>query len=246
MAFILYSDDYPLSKNSEVITLNVNEVEDRFGFLLINNTLKSSIDEGLAFVKENNAGISYNILNSLPLLHNYEKNLVLHKVSQEVGYGVSTLNKIPHHTILLEYAGERVGYLEPFIKDAIYGYATHQSPIISFLDAAGLIDQESYDLYANTSSLIVLKDYGNIGRFFNDCPPPPTNVLSANVGMIQVPVSVEPLLIKAYLVTTRDIKEFEPLCWEYGENYEFQKRIVFDAQTYLPITGASEILHDEL
>jgi hypothetical protein len=206
---ILYSDDYPISQHSIIANLSAEETETRFNFTLVPNNLPRSFNHALTFARKNqkyynsNDLLLYKSLKPLPVMSDYENKLVFSYISDEVGFGVSTLKKITKDSVIIEYEGARLGFLEPRIDDIVYGYSTSRSFLLRNLDTAGLLSQKDYDLYIRTNSEISAKDHGNIARFMNHCPAESDlKIMTRNVGIQELPVQ-KPTLIKLFMVAAR-------------------------------------------
>lgn len=206
--YMPYSPDHILSIDTEISTLGVDYVKENFGFELLCDNFKKSARELYHFYKkEYQIDIGYK--GSL-IPTDYLNAFIVHPISSKFGLGVSSSHAIKIGSYVGEYVGERIsGHNSVF--DTTYIFLNH--------------DGSSTDA----------KDYGNIARFISHCPSEHSNnqILTSNLIAITNPFkSSEKLFFKA----SRDIKEFEPLCWDYGEKYSFSKDTEFlDKDTYLPI-----------
>lgn len=233
---MLYSQDRLLSKNSKIIKLNAQEVEARFDFKLLHEDLANSYYKSAKFLLDYRIGVL-----NLDVMSSNTKNLVVHNISKEMGHIVSTLIPIAKNTIVAEYLGARLGASEPKIDDPVYNFITDQSPFWNLLYQRDIITQDDYNTSYNTTSYISAKYYGNIARFFHHAPEHSENpnIMTANLASKVLPVSKT--LMKVFLFTTRDVKAFEPLCFDYGTLYnQLDTTIYLDAKTYLPITNMDD------
>jgi len=58
--------------------------------------------------------------------------------------------------------------------------------------------------------------------------------MTANLAI--VPWKVSETVTKIFFITNRDIKAFEPLCWDYGDKFGFEHDIeLLNAETYFPL-----------
>lgn len=213
--YIIYSPSKKLSKEAKFVPLDVGKVKARFGFELLCDDLPKSVKEAEKFRLEQN--ISAKFPKSLADIESYgiEGNtlnlFVLHKTSTKMGYGISTYSALKKGVVVAEYVGER------------------KSSDTKTADS-------TYLLLNNDGTDIDAKDYGNVARFFNHCPNEHSNkqVMTANLAIVPWPVSEN--LTKVFFVTLRDIKAFEPLCWDYGDKYGFEDNIeLLNGKTYLPM-----------
>lgn len=229
--YILYSQDNKLSKESKFFKLGHTEAKEVLGFNLLCDDLVKSTTQTYNYISTHNA--SFNFIDSLgeqeyTPVPNILDFLVLHSISLKMEFGISTNSALPKGRIIAEYLGERKNsYIK--INDEIY------VPL--------KITDESYVTLTGDDKDIDAKDYGNVARFFNHCPDEHDNpnVLTANLALLSQPASKT--LNKMYLITLRDIKEFEPLCWDYGSKYHFAgSPELLDKDTYLPINGSANTL----
>lgn len=206
--YMLYSSDQTLSTNTEISILDADSVKNDFGFMLLCDNFKKSVREASNYYKSNyHIDIGYK---GTLIQKDYLKSFIVHPISSKIGLGVSTLDTIKAGAYIGEYVGERLAkHISP--SDTTYIFLNH--------------DGTSTDA----------KYYGNIARFFSHCPNEDDNdqILTANILAIVIPInSVDKLFFKA----SRDIKAFEPLCWDYGGKYSFGEDTEFlDKDTYLPI-----------
>lgn len=219
--YILYSRDNKLSEESKFTQVGPTETKESLGFNLLCDDLVKSTTQTYNYIFTNNA--PYKVLDSLgeeiyTPIPNILDFLVLHPTSLKMEFGVSTNSALPKGRIIAEYIGERKN---SYIK----------------------ITDKTYVALTNDGKDIDAKDYGNVARFFNHCPNihDNPNVLTANLALLVQPASKT--LEKLYLVTIRDIKEFEPLCWNYGSKYNFaESPVLLDKETYLPINDSADTL----
>lgn len=229
--YILYSRDNKLSEESKFNQVGPTETKELFGFNLLCDDLVKSTTQTYNYISTNNATLdfSYSLgkqeYTPIPNILDF---LVLHPISLKMEFGVSTNSALPKGRIIAEYIGERKNsYIK--IADGIY------VPL--------KITDKTYVALTNDGKDIDAKDYGNVARFFNHCPSihDNPNVLTANLELLVQPASKT--LEKLYLVTIRDIKEFEPLCWDYGSKYNFaESPALLDKETYLPINDSADTL----
>lgn len=108
--------------------------------------------------------------------------------------------------------------------------------------SANSLPSDSTYLINDNPIYIDAKYYGNIARFFNHCPFEHSNpnVLTANV--VAVSWQASETLTKIFFITTREIKEFEPICWDYGSKYKFDHPVeLVDANTYGPLKDHGDL-----
>lgn len=213
--YIAYSESKKLSSKAKFGGLTTDQVKAKFGFELLCDDLLKSVKATEAYRFKNDIKIAFpDFLNvqSYGIEANTLNLFVLHKTSTKMGYGISTYSALEKGSIVAEYIGER----------KIMGTR---------------LDDSSYVLLSNDGTKIDAKDYGNVARFFNHCPSNHTNeqVLTANLMALPWPASAT--LTKSFFITVRDIKAFEPLCWDYGDKYSFDQGVeLLNAETYLPLT----------
>ena len=142
---------------------------------------------------------------------------VLHKTSSKTGFGISTYSALERGMVISEYIGER--------------------------KASNLkLDDSSYVLINDDRTNIDAKKYGNVARFFNHCPNEHSNKQVLTANLMIVPWKTSDTVTKVFFITIRDIKAFEPLCWDYGPAYSFDSDIeLLDANTYLPINDHTDL-----
>ena len=136
---------------------------------------------------------------------------ILHKISSKIGFTISTYSALKKGMVIAEYVGER--------KDAYIK-----------------IEDPSYLLINDDGMNIDAKDYGNAARFFHHCPSKHANkqVMTANLAI--VPWKASETVTKIFFITTRDIKAFEPLCWDYGDKFSFEQDVeLLNSQSYEPL-----------
>ncbi len=214
--YIAYSENNELSVKTSLFHLTKQQVKTNFGFNLLCENLTSSVKE-TEYYRDENKLVS-KMLTSLRDIDDYlvEKNtlnlFILYQASPKMGFGIATYSALKKGMVIAEYIGERKA---SNIK----------------------LDDTSYVFLNSDGTNIDAKDYGNVARFFNHCPleHPNKQVLTANLGVLTWPASKD--LNKVFFFTIRDIKPFEPLCWDYGDQYSFGSNVeLLNANTYLPMT----------
>ena len=213
-----------MSANSDYSALTPQQVKAKFGFQLLCEDLSKSVKETEKFSRENNITHSFplslkDIIKSYRIETNTLNLFVLHKTSSKMGFGISTYSALPKASIVAEYVGEMKNW-DTKINDTTY----------LFLNTIDHIKVDS-------------KDFGNVARFFNHCPQEhhDDRVLTANLQPLGWKASETST--KIFFMTLRDIKAFEPLCWDYGDSYNFSHSVeLLNAETYLPITEFNQEL----
>ncbi|MFQ3306889.1 MAG: hypothetical protein ACI8ZF_000121 [Candidatus Midichloriaceae bacterium] len=220
--YIYYSPSQILSPELEYVPLTVKEVKAKFGFVLLCDDLSKSVKEAESFRSEHEKmpiAFPLKFTETGKIHYGTETNpkdlLVLHTISPKIGLGISSYSALKERSIIAEYVGER-------------------KPM-----GTKILDT-SYIILNNDGTKIDAKEYGNVARFFHHCPQKHDNegVMTANLEIVAWKVSVT--LTKLFFMTTRDIKEFEPLCWDYiggGDKFLFDQSgpELLDSETYLPI-----------
>jgi SET domain-containing protein len=141
----------------------------------------------------------------------------VHKLSKKPGYGIYSAASPNKEVFIAEYVGEKIPSQCSTI-DSSYVYLT---------DDNTYVDAESY---------------GNVTRFINHCPHNHTNedVMTAKLAVVLPELSKNVKMI--FFITIRDIKAFQPLCYDYGNKYTHNDNIeLLNTRTYLPMHE-----HDEL
>lgn len=216
--YIAYSPNNKLSPKAKFSALTTEQVKAKFGFELLCDDLMKSVRKAEEFRFEKEIiTIFPETLKEEITAYGIETNtlnlFVLHKISSKLGFGISTYSALKKGTIVAEYVGER------------------KPSDIKIADS-------SYLLLNNDGTNIDAKDYGNVARFFNHCPSDHTNEQVMTANLMILPWKVSETLTKVFFVTLRDIKEFEPLCWDYGDKFRFDREVeLLNAETYLPMDG---------
>lgn len=233
--YMLYTEDAVITQDeSRYKFLSPNYVKQKFGFNLLCDNLGKTVQEAQKFLGDKNTGVTYGEAS-------YEMNqmafLAVHKLPGNIGYGVSSYAKLHKKHIIAEFVGERKPYgSKDFSKE--YGFLTKRlSYNVEWRNTDGEVTFESNDFDSKIAN-IDPKTYGNIARFFNHCPQTHENeeVLTANLDITVWPVSST--MARVFLVTNREIKAGEPLCWDYGPTYEHGDVVLLNGQTFLPIEEA--------
>jgi SET domain-containing protein len=221
---IIYSPDRILSSKSQFSIAEAKQMKNKFGFKLLCDDLSKSVKEAESFRFKQDITHSFpkNLIEKGIKSYGVETNtrdlFVVHKISAKIGFAISTYSALKEGMIVAEYVGER----KPSdIK----------------------ISDTTYLVLNDDGTKIDAKDYGNVARFFHHCPSDHTDkqVMTANIAIL--PWQVSETLTKIFFITIRDIKEFEPLCWDYNDKYAFDHEVeLLNAETYLPITES----HNEL
>jgi hypothetical protein len=215
--FLYYSSSPVLSSKSNFSVLAPEKIKSKFGFEFLCNDLLKSVREA------ENYRLEKSILTPMPnsligKIDSYgiETNtmdlFVLHKISSKIGFTISTYSALKKGMVITEYVGERK---DSNIKNA----------------------DTTYLLLNDDGTNIDGKDYGNVARFFHHCPSEHDDkqVMTANLAI--VPWKVSETVTKIFFITNRDIKAFEPLCWDYGDKFGFEHDIeLLNAETYFPLT----------
>lgn len=228
--YMAFSSSQRLSENSEYLALSEQNVKKYFGFNLLCGDIQKSYQQAQNFLIKNKIFVQRADAN---YLSNAIDSLVVHKISQKMGYGISTYSKLQKNIIILEYIGERKPYSEGNIEYVFLTKTTINTN--KWLNSDGNVAITSDDFNTNISN-IDPSLYGNIARFFAHCPATHENkeILTANLEIVVWPNS--PTSAKVFLVTARDIERFEPLCWDYGPTYNFKDGMtLLSGETYLPI-----------
>lgn len=213
--FIVYSASTKLSKQASFEVLSTQQVKKKFGFNLLCDDFNKSARQAEKYMMENNLGrVPQKFFDDMPEYTieggDTNKFFILHNTSAKSGFGISTYSPLPKFHVLAEYVGERKDYYK--------------------------FSDNTYALLSGDGTKIDSKDYGNAARFFNHCPDEHDNpnVLTANLILLMWKSSDK--LTKGFFVTTREIKAFEPLCWDYGARYNFGQEVeLLDAKTYQPL-----------
>lgn len=223
--FIIYSSKEKLSLDGDFTALKVKNVKKQFGFELLCSDLLKSVDEAGDYYREKE------MIPDLPKLlyagktpdalpdsyTNTNTLFILHKTTSKMGFGISASSDMHKGYIIAEYIGERITLASN--TDSIYYYLNNEG-----------------------TANIDAKNYGNVARFFNHCPNEHHNkqVLTANIGALEWKVSET--LTKVFFITLRDIKAFEPICWDYGDDYNFHQGVeLLDSNTYFPINDHHDL-----
>lgn len=220
--YITYAPNNNPSDKNSLIKLSPAEVRKKFDFQLLCDDLKKSAKENIDCFEYNLKSVfsdNIDVAQSYSIKANNLDSFILHKFSEKTGFGILSATNIERGSIIAEYVGARTN--GP-VSDSTYLFLT----INNRLD-------------------IDAKDYGNAARFFNHCPAthPNKDVLTANV---QAMGCSEGKLTKIFFVALRDIKAFEPICWDYLDAYDFKNgQELINAKTYLPI-GRVDNLENEL
>ena len=215
--YITYSQSNKLSNEAELLALTPQQVKEKFGFELLCDDLEKSTKEKHDCFEYAIKQVFSSSLKGVPsysIKANTLDSFVLHQTSTKTGFGISAATTLERGAIIAEYVGER--------KFSFGGDSTYLV----------LTNHGKKDIDA--------KDYGNVARFFNHCPSkhPNKQVLTANVQPIGCSDAGE---TKLFFVALRDIKPFEPICWDYLEFYDFGSGIeLLNAKTYLPMVGSTE------
>lgn len=215
---IIYSPDRILSSKSQFSIAEAKQMKNKFGFKLLCDDLLKSVREAESFRFKQDITHSFpkhlieKGIKSYKVETNTRELFVLHKISEKIGFAISTYSALKKGMIIAEYVGER------------------KSSDIKISDT-------TYLVLSNDGTNIDAKNYGNVARFFHHCPHEHVDkqVMTANIAML--PWQVSETLIKPFFMTTRDIKAFEPLCWDYNDKYAFDHDVeLLNAETYLPMT----------
>ncbi len=180
------------------------------------DNLEKSVREAEKFRFENNIKTLFpkeliNKVDSYGIETNTMDLFVLHKLSSKIGFGISTYAALKKGMVIAEYVGERK-------------------------DAHIKIEDTSYLLINDDGTNIDGKDYGNAARFFHHCPSEHVDkqVMTANLAIVLWKTSEA--VTKVFFITTRDIKAFEPLCWDYGDKFNFEHDVeLLNSQSYEPL-----------
>ncbi len=192
-----------MSKESECLPITPEKVKTKFGFKLLYEDLLKSVKEAehFRFEQKIEVQVPKNLaeITSYPIEANTLNLFILHKISPQIGFGISTYSALKKGRIVAEYVGER------------------KASNIKVADS-------TYLLLNNDGTDIDAKDYGNLARFFNHCPTKRSNekVLTPNLQIVPWPVLEK--VTKVFFFTVRDTKPFEPLCWDYGDQYPFEHK----------------------
>jgi hypothetical protein len=222
--YIVYSPSQILSSKSKFSVLTTKKVKHDFGFELLCDDLAKSVKEAENFrfkqkiTHDFPVSLSKEGVKSYGIETNTKKLFILHKISSKIGFTISTYSALKKGMIIAEYVGERK-------------------------DSNTKIIDSSYVYLPYDGTKIDAKDYGNVARFFHHCPSDHTDkqVMTANLATIGWDVSET--LKKVFFITIRDIKAFEPLCFDYNDKYAFAHEVeLLNAETYLPITEFKEDL----
>ncbi|XP_061641972.1 histone-lysine N-methyltransferase SETMAR isoform X1 [Phyllopteryx taeniolatus] len=120
------------------------------------------------------------------------------------GWGVRTLQRIPHGTFVCEYAGEVIGFEEARRRQLAQRFEDNNY-IIAVREHAGT--------GSITETFVDPATVGNIGRFLNhSCLP----------NLFMVPVRVHSLVPRLALFAGRDIDVQEELTFDYSGGYTNQ------------------------
>ncbi len=214
--YIAYSKDNVLSPKSEFSGLTPEKIKEIFGFKLLCDDLSKSVREAekFRFEKDIKTPFPKNIakeIDSYGIETNAMNLFVLHKLSSKIGFGISTYAALKKGMVIAEYVGERK-------------------------DAHTKIEDTSYLLINDDGTNIDAKDYGNAARFFHHCPSEHASkqVMTANLAI--VPWKTSETVTKIFFVAIRDIKAFEPLCWDYGDKFSFEHDVeLLNSQSYEPL-----------
>ena len=215
---IIYSPDRILSSKSQFYIAEAKQVKNKFGFKLLCDDLLQSVREAenFRFKQDITQSFPKNLIEKGIKSYGVETNtrdlFVVHKISAKIGFAISTYSALKEGMIVAEYVGERKPS-DIKISDTTY---------------LALNDDGT-----NTDA----KDYGNVARFFHHCPHEHTDKQVMTANLVMMPWKVSETLTKMFFMTTRDIKAFEPLCWDYGDKYAFDHEVeLLNAETYVPIT----------
>nr|XP_057912286.1 histone-lysine N-methyltransferase SETMAR [Doryrhamphus excisus] len=120
------------------------------------------------------------------------------------GWGVRTLQRIPHGTFVCEYAGEVVGFEEARRRQLAQRHEENNY-IIAVREHAGT--------GSVTETFVDPTSVGNVGRFLNhSCTP----------NLFMVPVRVHSVVPRLALFAGRDIDAQEELTFDYSGGYRNQ------------------------
>jgi hypothetical protein len=214
--FIYYSSSKVLSSQSQFSVLTPEKIKSKFGFEFLCNDLLKSVRDAESFRSEKDIKTLFpkeliNKVDSYGIETNTMNLFVLHKLSSKIGFGISTYAALKKGMVIAEYVGERK-------------------------DAHIKIEDTSYLLINDDGTNIDGKDYGNAARFFHHCPSEHADeqVMTANLAI--VPWKTSETVTKVFFITTRDIKAFEPLCWDYGDKFNFEHDVeLLNSQSYEPL-----------
>ena len=219
---IFYSPSKILSSKSQISPLTTKQVKNTFKFELLCDDLLKSVKDAENFRFEQKTTTPFP--NALKDLSSYaiETNtldlFVLHKISSKIGFTISTYSALKKGAIIAEYVGERK---PSYVKNA----------------------DSSYVFLNNDGTNIDGKDYGNVARFFHHCPNDHTDKQVMTANLMSLPWKVSETVTKIFFITTRDIKPFEPLCWDYNDKFGFDQDVeLLNGETYLPMTKSHEEL----
>lgn len=219
--YIIYSQDRKLSSESQFSGLMPKQAKDGFGFNLLCDDLSKSVKEAEAYRFQENIVTPFpkvlKDLKSYDIETNTLNLFVLHKISPKIGFGISTYSALKKGRVIAEYVGER-------------------KPLGTY------IPDDSYVVINDDGTKIDGKYFGNVARFFHHCPTEHNNKQVMTENIAAIPWKISDTLTKVFFIVTRDIKEFEPICWNYGPKYQFDHDIeLLDAETYLPL---DELKHE--
>ena len=225
---IIYSAEKQLSLKTRFKVLNVEAASKKFGFNLICGDIFESTNAVFKYLFDNSLPIAYPkslgaLKNSSPEVYSdTNKIFILHKSPSKMGLEVVSGAKMEKGIVVAEYLGEEL-LSRGIVSDTTRG-----------IDTTYIINHHPVHVDA--------KYYGNIARFFNHCPTEHSNpnVLTANLAA--VPWQVSETITQVFFITTREIEPFEPICWDYGSNYQFDQPVeLLDANTYLPINDYNDL-----
>ncbi len=209
--YLVYSTNRHLSIKSDFYQKFTSQVKQKFGFKLLCEDLVKSYHSATKYIHDHNLQGYTTPVGYKTTLSNSMEALVVHKLSNKIGYGLSSGGTLEKGTIIAEYIGEKIP-------------SQHRA------------SDNTYVFLSDDNTYVDSKTYGNVARFISHCPNNHSNenVMTANLASLVLPISKDFNTI--FFMTLRDIKEFEPLCYDYGAKYTHKDSIeLLHAETYLPI-----------
>jgi hypothetical protein len=221
--------------------LTAEEIKLKFGFGYMFSSLNDSVQSC------NRLGLDPSF-SAFGTIDNPEDVLVVHKISDKIGWSLTTTVPIKNNTIILEYVGEDVNYDEIIYTNNTISFDPTYSlgrglpsaiwkSQIDLLSTKNLTPGQMWlqlqDFYfkkdsectKNLSSdwiTVSAAKKGNIARFAMSLPEESPYPMFADIKLANL---IPHLQIghdgqeHYFLVTTRDIEPFEELGFDYGEGY---------------------------
>ncbi len=257
---MLYTEDKLISENSKFKDLNEQEVKEKFGFSLMDSSnLEKSYKQCEKFTKELHFSVSetgYAIkkfYTGYEVLEEHQNKIAVHKLTDKMGYIASATESIPKDTVVVEYLGARSGP-EPYffeIKSAEYVFSTDAFLKLAYHGGVNITAEVLRDSVIKKSQIDAMHE-GNIARFFHSAPGDLKTKESKQIAesaladiVLTANLKDTPLLCddraetRSFLVSTRDIKKGEPLCFDYGDVYKRNHDFIYlHKETYEPIDMA--------